>query len=229
MSFALICTEGTFDAELGETLLWRGEVDRHVVHSAEDGLAAARAWRPDLVVIDRDLPQAVRLVTQIRGDAKARHASLVIIARADFEPVEVELIEAGANAILRLPASAEWDDRLARLIAVPVRREVRLPVRFELEASAGPGVQAAAATALNLSVNGILIETDFDLHLGDDLDLRFNLPESSEAVSGCGHVVRHAGRHRYGVEFYGLEADGPELVRIYVERSELPGAGRSQL
>ena len=229
MSFALICTEGAFDVDLADTLLWRGEVERHVVHSAEEGVAAARAWRPDMVVIDRDLAQAARLITEIRRDPKTRRISLIVVARADFGPVEIELLEAGANAILRLPASAEWDDRLARLIAVPGRREVRLPVHFELETQRGSGVQAAVATVLNLSVNGILIETDRELRLGDDLDLRFNLPESGATVSGCGHIVRHAGRHRYGVEFYGLEADGPELVRNYVDRLETPSASSSQL
>jgi CheY-like chemotaxis protein len=229
MSFALICTEGTFDVDLADTLLWRGEVERHVVHSAEEGMAAARAWRPDLVVIDRDLAQAARLIAEIRRDTRTRRVSVIVVARADFEPVEIELLEVGANAILRLPASAEWDDRLARLVAVPTRREVRLPVHFELETQMGPGVQAAVATVLNLSVNGILIETDTELRVGDDLDLRFNLPEGGATVSGCGHIVRQAGRRRYGVEFYGLEADGPELVRNYVDRQETPGASSSQL
>ena len=229
MAFAVICTEGSFDRELGDTLLWRGEVERHVVHSAEEGLSAVRGWRPEIAVIDRDLPQALKLISEIRRDSKVRRTSLVVVARTDFEAVELELLEAGANAVLRLPASGEWDGRLARLIAVPARRELRLPVQFELEASVGLGVEAATALALNLSVNGILIETDFELQLGDDLDLRFRLPQSEAPVSGCGHVVRHAGRHRYGVEFYGLEADGAELVRSYVEEAGPPGVDRSQL
>jgi CheY-like chemotaxis protein len=225
----LICTESALEADLGETLLWRGGIERHVVGSAADGLSAARAWRPDIVVIERDLPEALRLITEIRGDPQARRASLVVVARADFEPIEVELLEAGANAILRLPATAEWDTRLARLVAVPARREVRLPVEFELETSSGPGIQTAAASALNLSVSGVLIETDFELRLGDDLDLRFTLPDRAAAISGCGHVVRQAGRCRYGIEFYGLEGDGVALVREYVERLGPHGGSGSQL
>jgi CheY-like chemotaxis protein len=223
---ALLCTEGSFDTELGETLLWRDEVERQSASSAEQALAAARCQQPDVMLVDRDLPQAARLVHDVRRDPKMRRVSVVVIARTDFEAVEVELLEAGANAVLRLPVTPDWDDRLARLVAVPVRREVRCPVQLELEADAGPGIRAAAATALNLSINGILIETDAELRVGDDLDLRLSLPELSATVAGCGRVVRHAGRHRYGVEFYGLEGEGADLVRSYVERLEQPGTPR---
>src|SRR5512138_1400598 len=155
MSRALLCTEGTFDDALGETLLWRDEVERQTTRSADEALTAARAQQPDVILVDRDLPQAARLVHDVRRDAMLRRMSVVVIARSDFEAVEVELLEAGANAVLRLPADADWDDRLARLVTVPARREVRCPVQLELEADAGPGVQAAAGTALNLSVNGV--------------------------------------------------------------------------
>jgi CheY-like chemotaxis protein len=229
MANALICSESTFDSELAGTLLWRSEVERRVAQSADEALAAARALKPDIVVLDRDLPQGARLVSELRRDLKTRRVSVVVIARTDFEAVEVDLLEAGANAVLRLPATPEWDDRLVRLVAVPARREVRLPVHLELEASTGAGIHVTVATALNLSESGVLIETDVELHVGDDLDLRLHLPEAASTVIGCGRVVRHAGRHRYGVEFYGLEGDGPDLVRQYVSRVDIPGRDASQL
>lgn len=229
MPHALICSEIALDAELAETLLWRDEVERRMARSLDEALAAARALKPDVVIVDRDLPQAARLVSELRRDLKTRRVSVVVIARTDFEAVEVDLLEAGANAVLRLPATPEWDDRLARLVVVPVRREVRLPVHLELEARTGAGVHAGVATALNLSESGILLETDIELHVGDDLDLRFHLPDAAATVSGCGRVMRHAGRHRYGVEFYGLEGDGPDLVRQYVTRLDIPSRDASQL
>jgi CheY-like chemotaxis protein len=222
MASALICSSAPLDEELGATLLWREEIERRCTGSADEALEAALTARPDLIVIDRDLSGAAGLVSALRRDPRTRRISIVVIARSDFEPSEVELLEAGANAVLRLPAGGEWDDRLARLIAVPVRREVRLPVQFELEARTGPGVQAAVAMALNLSMSGALIETDFDLKVGDDLDLRFYLAELDATVVGCARVVRHAGRRRYGIEFYGLEGEGAELVRRYVELIDVP-------
>ena len=222
MACALICSAAPLDDELGSTLLWREELERRCVQTADEALRTACGSPPEVVVIDRDLAGATQLVSSLRRDPRTRRVSVVVVARTDFEAVEVDLLEAGANAILRLPASPEWDDRLARLIAVPVRREVRLPVQFELEARAGSGVQAAVALALNLSMSGVLLETDFDLKVGDDIDLRFHLAELDVTIVGCGRVVRHAGRRRYGVEFYGLEGEGAELVRRYVELMDIP-------
>lgn len=221
MAGALICSLDPLDDELGSTLLWREELERRRAETAEEALQAAFGGPPEIVVIDRDLAGATQLVSSLRRDARTRRVSIVVVARTDFEAVEVDLLEAGANAILRLPASPEWDDRLARLITVPVRREVRLPVQFELETRAGSGVQTAVALALNLSMSGVLLETDYDLKVGDDIDLRFHLVELDATIVGCGRVVRHAGRRRYGIEFYGLEGEGPELVRRYVELMDM--------
>jgi CheY-like chemotaxis protein len=224
MPSALICTQWSLDVELCETLLWRDEIERRFVGDVEAALASARGDKPDIAIVDRDLPEAVRLVHELRRDPRTRRLSIVVVARTDFEAVEVDLLEAGANAVLRLPAGPEWDDRLVRLVAVPVRSEARLPVQFELEARMLSGVQAAVAMAVNISISGILIETDFELHVGDDVDLRFHLPEMETTIVGCGRVVRHAGRRRYGIEFYGLEGDGSEAVERYVEMISSSGS-----
>jgi hypothetical protein len=145
--------------------------------------------------------------------------SIVVIARGELDPIEVELLEAGANAILRLPVTPDWDERLERLMEVPVRRETRLPVTFEVEARSGSGVETATATALNVSTSGMLIDSAFPLHMGDDVDFRFELPGLEGVVSGCGRVVRQAGRTQFGVEFYGLEGEGRELIAAWVAAS----------
>jgi DNA-binding response OmpR family regulator len=220
MPTALICTEQPLDDELGGTLLWRDDILQRVVGSAPEAHAAALADLPEIIVVDRDVPGATLLIAELRREAATRSTSIVIVARSEFEPVEVELLEAGANAVLRLPAGPEWDDRLARLIAIPVRRDVRFSVNLELEARTGHGVQMAPAVALNLSENGMLIETTCELTVGDDLDLSFALPDLLGTVVGCARVVRHAGRFRYGLEFYGLEGDGAGIVRQYVELIE---------
>ena len=116
MFSALICTQKDLGVDLGQTLLWRNGVERQVVGHQEEALLVAMAARPQLVVVDRDLPGAGRLVTGLREDPLTRQLSIVVVARGDFDPAEVELLEAGANAILRIPAGPEWNDRLQRLI-----------------------------------------------------------------------------------------------------------------
>jgi CheY-like chemotaxis protein len=217
---ALICSPSPLEAELAETAIFSESIERHVVRTAEEALKKAGEITPSLVVVDRDMEGADRIVRTLRRGDKTRRASLVVIARGELDSVEVELLEAGANAILRLPATADWDERLERLIEVPVRREVRVPVQFEMEARTGDGVESAAATVLNLSVSGMLIDSTFSLNIGDDVDLSFKLPGSEETIRGTARVVRQSGRTQFGLEFYGLEGDGRELIEAFIEITE---------
>jgi len=219
MPTVLIGSESSFDDELVQTVLSREDVVRHWVQSADEVLEAASLLKPDLILLDRDMPDADRGVAGLRRDRGTRRTSIVIIARGELDPVEVELLEAGANAILRLPVTPEWDERLERLMEVPVRRETRLAVNFEVEARTGSGVESASATALNLSTSGMLIDSAFPLHIGDDVDFQFSLPGIDTPVKGCGRVVRQAGRTQFGVEFYGLEGDGPQVLAAWTASS----------
>jgi len=218
MPAVLICSEFPLDEHLDQTLLWRGDVTRHSANSSAEARRLVETTAFSLLLVQRDLPQAAELVHNLRRQSSTRGLSMAILAPEEFDPGEVMLLVAGANAILRFPAGPEWDERLRRLMDVPVRREVRLPVRFEIVAFPGAGVETFGAIALNLSVRGMLIEASRELRVGEDLDLHFQLPEEEHAVSGCARVVRMAGRQRFGLEFYGLESDGTERIRAYLDR-----------
>ena len=201
MTAVLICSHAEdLEADLGGTLLWRHDTERQVVAKMEEARMLAVAARPRLVVIDRDLPWAARLVSALREDPSTRGLSVVIMARGDFEAVEVELLECGANAILRLPAGPEWNERLERLLDVPVRKETRFPVSFGVEASSNGG-GVANAQALNLSASGMLIETECALKVLDEVQLQFGLPVAIDPMRVAGQVVRLAAPSQFGVEF----------------------------
>lgn len=209
MPAVLICSHGDAKEDLGETLLWRDDVDRKVVIKMDEALMLAVAAKPRLVVIDRDLPWAARVVTALREDPSTRGLSVVVIARGDFDPSEVELLECGANAILRLPAGPEWNDRLQRLMDVPVRKEARFPVSFGVEAT-GNGAGTANAQALNLSASGMLLETAAALAMQEEVQLQFRLPPAPDPVRVAAQVVRQATPSQFGVEFRRV---GPEESR----------------
>ena len=216
MTAVLICSHAEdLKADLGGTLLWRDDMERQVAAKMEEAQMLAVAARPRLVVIDRDLPWAVRIVTALREDPSTRALSVVVIARGDFDAAEVELLECGANAILRLPAGPEWNQRLQRLMDVPVRKEARFPVSFGVEASSN-GSGSANAQALNLSASGILIETEVPLQVQDEVQLQIGLPVSIDPMRIGGQVVRLAAPSRFGVEFRGLRPEESRRILGYL-------------
>lgn len=215
MPAVLICSHGDVEQDLAGTLLWRDDIERKVVIKMEEALMLAVAAKPRLVVVDRDLPWAARVVTALREDASTRGLSVVVMARGDFDPAEVELLECGANAILRLPAGPEWNDRLQRLMDVPVRKEARFPVAFAVEASNGSG-SAANAQALNLSASGILIETAAALGMQDEVHLQFRLPPAPDSLRVEAQVVRQAAPSQFGLEFRRVGADVARRIQRFL-------------
>lgn len=215
---ALICSEGSLDGELGTTMLFRSNVERHAARTAEEAKALARRLKPEIVLVDRDLPRAAELVKQLRDDAETRRLSVVALARGDFASSELGLLEAGVNAVLRLPPTGDWDDRLFRLMHVPVRREVRVPVHLQLDLGFGTTGETFAALALNLSMNGLLIESNHPLRVGDDLTFTLELPRGIGTVLGTAAVVRHASASgQYGVELTHVKGDGRVKLKRWVD------------
>jgi DNA-binding response OmpR family regulator len=220
MVLAVIWSTGNAEQELGHTLVWRNGMERRIVRDANEAKSVAVAGRAQLLMVDRDGNGAENLVTALRAEAVTRQMSIVVMARGDFEASEIGLLEAGANAVLRLPASPEWDERLTRLVDVPVRRESRFSVFFKVETTHPGGEQSAImATALNLSVSGMLLETAEPLNVGEELNMQFRLPELDELVKGRARVVRLGGPRKFGLEFQELTATGLESVRRYVNSS----------
>ena len=212
MAAALICSQAELQPELGHTVLWRAGIERHVARRLEDARTMAVAARPDIVVVDRDLPRAYELVAALREDPGTRRVSIAIVARGDLDPAELALLEAGANAILRLPPGPDFDERLVRLLDVPARREARLRVELGVD-TLGTGVgERVPAHAVNLSRSGILIETAVELGVGDELELEFSL--EGEDVLARGRVVRRGEPRLFGVQFAPL----PEYAAVRIRR-----------
>jgi DNA-binding response OmpR family regulator len=217
MPVALLCTHAALDEELGHTLLWRGDVERVVAAKPEEARMMAVAVKPDLVLVDRDLPWCERFVTGLREDPASRGLSIAILARGDMDPAEVGLLEAGANAILRLPPGDDWDQRLHDLLHVPARRDTRFAVRFDVESLGGASETSVHGTAVNLSVRGLLLESPVALRLGDDLSLSLLLPGEWGEAAGAGRVVREAGPGRYGIALGALEAPARDRIEAFVQ------------
>jgi CheY-like chemotaxis protein len=213
----LICAPDPLSDDLHGTAIWRDGNQRHLAASFEEALVMAVAVKPDLLVIDRDLPRAERLIEDLRKDESTRHLSIVVAARGEMSSSELHLLEAGVNAVMRIPAGPEWDERLSRLMRVPPRRAARVPLRIQFQGRTSR-IETVWGSVLNLSATGMLIEAEGGLEVGADLDFKFQLPGEKDSIRGAGQIVRTATQHQFGVRFYGLEGDGAQRVSAFVAK-----------
>ena len=213
---AAIAAPSDLARELGDTVLFRSNVERIRVSGVEDVRRLADEGRVDVVVVDSSLPGAAALVASLRQDPVTRSTAIAVLGRWELGFDHLGLLEVGANAILPLPPERDWDDRLMRLVHVPVRRAARFPVDMAIEGGLKGGM-TFTARALNLSVHGLLLESAQPLEVGEDLRFSFLMPGVDAVICGTGTVIRAAGIDRFGVELTHVDGDGRVRIKRYVE------------
>jgi CheY-like chemotaxis protein len=213
---AAVAASSDLTPELGGTVLFRRNVERIPVSGLDEIRRLADQGRLDVIVVDSALPGAAGLVAALRQDPVTRPTAIVALGRREFGFDHLELLEAGANAILPMPPGQDWDDRLMRLVHVPLRRSTRFSVDAAFEGGLHGGL-GFTGRALNLSVNGLLLECREPLRVGEDLRFRFAMPGEKEPIRGLGTVVRAAATQRFGVELTHVEGDGRVRIKRYVE------------
>ena len=205
--------------ELHATVLYCNNVERLGATAASEVRRHAEQGRLDVIVVDSAISGASSLVAALRQDPLTRPTAIVALGRSEFGLGQLDLLQAGANAILPLPPQADWDDRLLRLLNVPARKPTHLPIEFVIEGGLRGGLRFRGRL-LNLSVHGLLLECAGEIPIGDDLRLDFELPGGHGRVRGTGTVVRQARQsQRLGVELTHIEGDGRVRIKRYVDSS----------
>jgi len=219
MAVVLICSPRPLDRDLQGTVLFRSHIEREMVRSTTEVQSRLARGIVALLCIHRDTPGIETLIRTLRKSATLKRISIVVFSEDDFDPSEVEVLEAGANAILRLPPGDDFNDRLGRLIEVPSRRDVRLPVRLQVAASSGFGA-TVPVLAQNISATGLLIESNHPLNMGDEVSLALRFEESGEIFSATAHITRTAGPNRYGAQFTAINR-GEEALKKFLASTSL--------
>jgi len=210
MAVVVICANRSLDRELEGTVLFRSDMERETVRSVGEAQTRLNAGRVALLCLHRNVSGIETLIRNLRKSNTLKRVSIVVLSEDDFDPSEVELLEAGANAILRLPPGDDFNDRVGKLIEVPFRRDVRIPVRLQVSASSGFGA-TIPVLGLNLSATGILVESNHHLNMGDEVNIAFRFEETGEIFSATAHITRTAGPNKYGATFESISRGESDL------------------
>jgi hypothetical protein len=222
-AIALICSDATLEAELGHTFLWRRDFRRRYATELAVAQQIAQSDSPVIALIERDLPWAERFLTLLRRNPATREMPTVVLARGAVRAVEADLLDAGADAVLRLPPGPEWDADFARVVGLPLRREERLELSLRVDAQVADDL--VSATIVNIGVNGMLIQSSVPLEIGREIEFAFSLPEQPVLISGSGRVVRQAAPTEFGVEFLRLDAEDRERIRALLASAAAGSTG----
>ena len=219
MPRVLIVASPATVSELERTVLWRSNIER-VFAVGHDPLESIRGTLPKMVLLG-DEPGAgtEELLHEIRRHPDTRRVSVAVMAQKPDLAREDALRKAGANVVFAgevVPCL--WDGWLEQLLNVPPRRDARLPVRFEVWCHSAAGGEAVEGMSVNLSLKGMLLETEHPAEIGSRLDLRFRLPGDTHELRTVGQVVREEPNQptRLGVSFLILRDTARDKIRDFV-------------
>lgn len=205
----------------------------YLVAHAEDPealLGLEAGITPDLVIFDIAMPPdgAVAVAQRLRARAYWRFVSMMLAVPAGRPRLE-EVLAAGINDLILSPYSPEeLLDKARRLTVIPARRELNTLARVRDPKAEGP---VQGGKTLNVSSNGILVETESPLVIGRTVDIEFFLPDDPEAVRATGRVVRRTTEldllhPAFGIRFVEMPEKDEARIEAFVIVREKGGARR---
>jgi CheY-like chemotaxis protein len=208
--------------ERDKSILNRGDFSIYTATSGMEALRIHRDEKANLIVADLDLPDmgGDKLCSLVRQESAIRSVSIILVCQ-DI-PAELERVSTcGANAWVTKPVRPEQlVERVGQLLAVSLRRGYRVLLKARVN-----GARESVpffCTSHNISVTGILLETDKLLESGDFITCSFFFPGSQQIVAD-GEVVRREerpdGLRLYGVRFVDLAPKFQEEIEKFIAQA----------
>ncbi|NTW58639.1 MAG: hypothetical protein HGB21_02590 [Nitrospirae bacterium] len=158
---------------------------------------------------------------QIRDDGELRDVAIIVCCRDN----EIELGAAAqcrASAVLTLPLRvAVLRRKVNELLSMPARGFFH--AQFSARASGTTRMSVDCLTE-NISVTGMLIKANAELHRGDLLQYSLNLAPAKSFLMQA-EIVRHDGE-RYGIRFSRIDPVALRAIEALVSQNPSRGKGR---
>jgi CheY-like chemotaxis protein len=173
----LILAEEKFLRELIQGYLEEVGGEIQAVGSGAEGMSAILAQAPDLVILDRSLPDqtGLELCQKLKADFKTRSVPILMLRAGNQPGDEPKCREAGADEVVSKPIKPrQLLQKAAKLLGIPVRYAMGLPVT--LSGGGGAGAVPFKGEILDLSETGCKVQTRLKLGLNTQLRIQLQLP-----------------------------------------------------
>jgi CheY-like chemotaxis protein len=202
-----------------ESIFGRGNIVSYVAQTSEEIMNIHGVRKADMIITEDSLPLmgAARLCSLLRNDVLLKNVSIVVACDKADES-EAQWREAGANAVISKPVdSLTLFSKISELLVIPQRKDLRVSLSASVKSREHNG--SFSGDSHNISMSGMLLETDHVLELGDRLTCSFSIAHSD--VSAECVVMRvdaaKAGKRRYGVKFLNCDTKALIIIDHYVK------------
>jgi DNA-binding response OmpR family regulator len=211
----VIADEGL--AAMAEEAARRVNLQSDVVGDAAIATTILAAYAYDGLLVDCGSAGAAELLKAARRDSRYK----VVVAVIGSAQTVHEACDLGATFVVRKPVTPDALQHTLNaaygLMLGGKRRHWRCPVVALVEGATRDGLQVLGWT-VNLSMEGMLLQTGATLRNGAEVDLRVYLPELEQPLALSGRVVWME-QGRAGVQFGLLGSKAREVLQHWITQA----------
>lgn len=223
----VVSTSDSF-IERNSTLLRRSEFSIKSATNSAQALRSIGEEGVDLILVDVHLQDmdGDKFCGMIRSECGFDGVRIILVCRD--EPDEFNRLGGcGADALIAKPIKPlQLVKTVGQFLTIHMVRSRRVSLRVKV-ISKKESIEFYCMSH-NISISGMLIETEYSLEVGSTIECFFNIPGSTQ-VETEGEVVRTArtmdGAHQYGIQFTTLDRYYRKEIDKYIAsivRNELP-------
>ncbi len=207
------------DKEKG--ILDRSDIKIFTATSGAEALVVHKAEKVDLIIVDLDMPgmNGDKFCSIIRRDEALKQVSIIIACEGTESDI-ARIRQCKANSYITKPIRpVQFLESVGRFLDVPERKSYRVLLKARVEGKFDN--EPFYCSSQNISVSGLLVETEKVLEKGDVLSCSFFLPGSECIVTDAEVMrsVRGAGNSvSYGVRFVNLRPAFKTAIETFIEK-----------
>jgi DNA-binding response OmpR family regulator len=213
--------------QIEKEILNRSELQVFVANAAEDIIETHRSESVDLIILQLDMngTPAEKICSFLRSSNDLKKVSILIVC--NNEKAELERVQkCKANGYVTKPIlNEQLSNSVSRLLSIPDRQDYRVLLKVIVKSRIDSAPFFCSSS--NISVSGMLIETDKDLENGDIISCSFFLPKSEQITTDAEIIrsMRNSDKsYHYGIRYMDLNprhrADLERFIRKRVRNSD---------
>lgn len=210
--------------EKGESLLARKDIKIFTALSGEELMEIHLIEDVDLIIAGIGFKtgggeEVCPYLKGIRNDDRYKKVSILTICENDKSAIE-RSYDCGANTFVTKPVDiSALILKIIKLINIAERIHLRIIVNVLVEARFNGN--SFFANSENISVTGMLFETDEVVKNGTGVTCKFHL--GKDLITASGNIVRvekrDSGKYFYGIEFIELDAATKSRIENFIRSS----------
>ncbi len=204
------------------TILQRADVKVFTAGNNDEILSLHKQEKVSVIIARLDAPGTPpsRVYAQIRADAELKGVSLILVCK-DVPAERARAEQCGANAVETVPLNyGNLLEKAKAFLKIPARGSYRVLLSVSIDTNKDASFFCRSE---NISVTGLLLETDRTFAPGDRLNCSFFLPGAKQ-IEATGEIVRAIERRDkpaakyYGVRFTKISSLDAAAINDFIKK-----------